>query len=97
MIFINKNEIFLQNNGFDFVLFLVTCFYCTLRMLKITFPESGHSYLKVDRNETFIILLIAIQYQFYQCHIVTILSSFLMARNVQLTTVCLDREISSNV
>ena len=45
---INNNEIFSQNNGFDFMLFLVTSFYCTLRILKITFPESGHSYRKVD-------------------------------------------------
>ena len=65
MIFINPNEIFLQNNGFDFVLFLVTSFYCTLRILKITFPESGHSYPKVDINEIFIILLIAIQFLFF--------------------------------
>ena len=55
MIFINNNEIFLQNNGFDFVLFLVTSFYCTLRILKITFPESGHSYLKVDIKESFLV------------------------------------------
>ena len=55
MIFINNNEIFSQNNGFDFVLFLVTSFYCTLRILKITFLESGHSYPKVDKNEIFII------------------------------------------
>ena len=43
MIFINNIEIFSQNNGFDFVLFLVTSFYGTLRILKITFPESGRS------------------------------------------------------
>ena len=55
MIFINNNEIFSQNNGFDFVVFLVTPFYCTLRILKITFPESGHSYLKVDIKECFIV------------------------------------------
>ena len=55
MIFINNNEIFSQNNGFDFLLFLVTSFYCTLRILKITFPESGHSYLKVDIKERFIV------------------------------------------
>ena len=53
MIFINNNETFSQNNGFDFVLFLVTSFYCTLRILKITFPESGHSYLKVNIKESF--------------------------------------------
>ena len=52
---INNNEIFSQNNGFDFVLFLVTLFYCTLRILKITFPESGHSYLKVDVKENLIV------------------------------------------
>ena len=55
MIKINNNEIFLQNIGFDFVLFFVTSFYCTLRILKITFPESGHSYLKVDMKESFIV------------------------------------------
>ena len=55
MIFINNNEIFSQNNGFDFVLFLVTSFYCTLKILKITFPESGHSYLKDDIKESFIV------------------------------------------
>ena len=48
MIKINNNEVFSQNNGFDFVLFLVTSFHCTLRILKITFPESRPSYLKVD-------------------------------------------------
>ena len=52
---INNNEIFSQNNGFDFVLFLVTSFYCTLRILKITFPESGHSYLKVGVKKNFIV------------------------------------------
>ena len=55
MIKINSNEKFSQNNGFDFVLFLVTSFYCTLRILKITFSESGHSYLKVDIKESFIV------------------------------------------
>ena len=55
MIKINNNEIISENIGFDFVLFLVTSFYCTLRMLKITFPESGHSYLKVDIKESFIV------------------------------------------
>ena len=55
MMFINNNEIFSQNNGFDIVLFLVTSFYCTLRILKITFPESGHSYLKVDIKESFLV------------------------------------------
>ena len=55
MIFVNNNEIFSQNKGFDFVLFLVTSFYCTLRIIKITFPESGHSYLKVDIKESFIV------------------------------------------
>ena len=55
MIFISNNEIFSQNNGFDFVLCLVTSFYCTLRILKITFPESGHSYLKVDIKESFLV------------------------------------------
>ena len=65
MIFINNNEIFSQNNGFDFVLFLVTSFYCTLRILKVTFSESGHSYPKVDINEFFIISLIAIQFFFF--------------------------------
>ena len=52
---INNNEIFSQNNGFDFALFLVTSFYCTLRILKILFPESEHSYLKVDIKESFIV------------------------------------------
>ena len=56
MIFINNNEIFSQNNVFDFVLFLVTSFYCALRILKIIFPESGHYYLKVDIKESFIVL-----------------------------------------
>ena len=55
MTFINNNEIFSQNNRFDFVLFLVTSFYCTLRILKMTFPKSGHSYLKVDIKERFIV------------------------------------------
>ena len=55
MTFINNNDIFSQNNGFDFVLFLVTTFYCTLRILKITFPESEHSYLNVDIKESFIV------------------------------------------
>ena len=34
---------------------LVTSFYCTLRILKITFPESGYSYLKGDIKERFIV------------------------------------------
>ena len=55
MIFINDNEICSQNNGFDFVLFLVTSFYCTLRILKITLQEREHSYLKVDIKENFIV------------------------------------------
>ena len=55
MIFINNNEIFSQNNGFDFVLFLVTLFYCILRILKIRFPKSGNSYPKVDIKESFIV------------------------------------------
>ena len=55
MMKINNNEIFLQNNGFDFVLFLVTSFYCTLRILKIAFPECGNSYLKFDITESFIV------------------------------------------
>ena len=55
MIFINNNEMLSQNSGFDFVLFLVTSFYCALRILKITFPESGQSYLKVDIKESFIV------------------------------------------
>ena len=55
MLFINNNEIFSENNGFDFVLFLVKSFYCTLRILKISFPEIGHSYLKVDIKENFIV------------------------------------------
>ena len=42
MIFINNNEIFSQNNGFDFVLFLLTSFYFTLRNIKITFSESRY-------------------------------------------------------
>ena len=54
MIFINNSDIFSKNKGFDFVLFLVTTFYCTLIILKITFPESEHSYLKVDIKESFI-------------------------------------------
>ena len=62
MIFINNNEIFSQNNGFDFVLFRVTLFYFTLRNIKITFSESRYSSLKVDINEMFITLLIAIQF-----------------------------------
>ena len=62
MIFINNNEIFSQNNGFDFVLFLATSFYFTLRNIKITFSESRYSSLKVDINEMFITLLIAIQF-----------------------------------
>ena len=62
MKFINYNEIFSQNNGFDFVLFLVTSFCFTLRNIKITFLESRYSSLKVDINEIFITLLIAIQF-----------------------------------
>ena len=55
MIKINNNKIISQHNGVDFVLFLVKSFYCTLRILKITFSESGHSYLKVDIKEVFIV------------------------------------------
>ena len=55
MIKINNNEIFSQNIGFDFVLFLVTSFYCTLRILKLIFPESEHSYRKVDIKESLIV------------------------------------------
>ena len=55
MTFINNNEIFSQNNGFDFVLFLVTSCYCILRVLKITFSEIEHSYLKVNIKEGFIV------------------------------------------
>ena len=55
MTFINNNEIFSQNNGFDFVLLLVTSFYCTLKILKITFPECGPSYLKDGIKESFIV------------------------------------------
>ena len=53
MIFINNNEIFSPNYGFDFLLFLVTSFYCTLRIPKIIFPESGHSYLNININIIF--------------------------------------------
>ena len=62
MIIINNNEIFSQSNGFDLVLILVTSFYFTLRNIKITFSESRYSSLKVDINEIFITLLIAIQF-----------------------------------
>ena len=55
MIKVNSNEIFSQNIGFDFMLFLVTSFYCTLGILKIIFPESEYSYLKVDIKESFIV------------------------------------------
>ena len=55
MIFINNNEICSQNIGFDFLLFLVTSFYCTFRTLKIIYPESKHSYLKVDIKESVIV------------------------------------------
>ena len=65
MIYISNNQFFSQNNRFDFLLFLVTTFYCTLRYIKITFSESRHSSVKVDINEIFIILLIAIQIMFY--------------------------------
>ena len=65
MISINNNEIFSQNNGFDFVLFLVTSFYFTLIYMKITFSESRYSSLKVDINEIFIISFIAIQFLFF--------------------------------
>ena len=54
MIFINNNEIISQNNGFDFVLFLVTSFYFILIYIKITFSESRYSSVKVDINEIFI-------------------------------------------
>ena len=64
MIFINNNEIFSQNNGFDFVLFLVTLLYFTLIYIKITFSEGRHSSLKVNINEIFITLFIAIQFLF---------------------------------
>ena len=65
MIFISNNQFFSQNNRFDFLLFLVTTFYCTLRYIKLTFSESRCSSLKVDKNEIFIILLIAIQFLFF--------------------------------
>ena len=68
MIKINNNKIISQNSGFDFVLFLVTLFYCSLKILRITFPESGHSYLKVDMKEIFIILIIIIIIIFWLKH-----------------------------
>ena len=55
MIFMNSNEIFSQNTRFDFLLFNLTPFYCTIRILKIIFPESRHSYQKVDIKENFIV------------------------------------------
>ena len=60
MIFISNNQFFSQNNRYDFLLFLVTSFYCTLRYIKITFSESRYTSLKVDINKIFITLLIAI-------------------------------------
>ena len=65
MIFISNNQFFSQNNRFDLLLFLVTSFYCALRYIKITFSESRYSSLKVDINEIFIMLLIAIQSLFF--------------------------------
>ena len=65
MIFINNNHIFLQINGLESVLFLVTSFYCTLKIIKITFSESRYSFLKVDITEIFITFLIAIQFLFF--------------------------------
>ena len=62
MIFISNNQFFSQNNRFDFLLFLVTSFYFTLRYIKITFSESKHFFLKVGINGIFIILLIATQF-----------------------------------
>ena len=64
MIFISNNQFFSQNKRFDFLLFRVTTFYCTSRYIKITLSESRYSSLKVDINEIFIILLIAIQFLF---------------------------------
>ena len=64
MIFISNNQFFSQNNRFDFLLFLVTSFYCTLRYIKITFSESRYYSLKVVIYEIFIILLIATQFLF---------------------------------
>ena len=34
IIFINNNQYFSQNNGFDFLVFLATSFHCTKRILK---------------------------------------------------------------
>ena len=65
MIFISNNQFFSKNNRFDFSLFLVTLFYCTLRYINVTFSGSRYSSLKVDINEIFIILLIAIQFLFF--------------------------------
>ena len=65
MIFISNNQFFSQNNRFDFLLFLVTSFYCTLRYIKITFSESRYSSLKDDINKIFITLVIAIQFLFF--------------------------------
>ena len=65
MIFISNNQFFSQNTRFDFLLFLVTSFYCTLTYIKVTFSESRYSSLKVDINEIFLMLLIAIQFLFF--------------------------------
>ena len=72
MTFINNNKIFLQKNRFDFLLFLVTSFYCTIRIIKITFPKSRYCSLKFDIKESFIVQFIAMQFQFFRCHIVMI-------------------------
>ena len=65
MMLISNNIFLSQNNRFDFLLFLVTTFYCTLRYIKITFSESRYSSLKVDINKIFIISFIAIQFLFF--------------------------------
>ena len=77
MIFISNNQFFSQNNRFDFLLFLVTSLYCTLRYIKMTFSESRYSSLKVDINEIFIILLIAIQFLF--SHVLNFTNPYIMS------------------
>ena len=55
MIFINNDEIFSQNNGFDFVFVSCNVILLHITNTKITFPESGHSYLKVYIKERFMV------------------------------------------
>ena len=58
MVFINNTRFFPQNNRFDFLLFLVTSFYCALKIINMAFSESRYSSLKVNKKEFFMILIV---------------------------------------